>query len=316
MKTPPVLLLIFNRPDTTERVFECIRDARPEQLFVAADGPRANREGEAEICSQTRKIIEKVDWKCELKTLFQKENIGCCAGPEQGISWFFDNVDEGIILEDDCLPDPSFFHFCSELLERFREDQLIYHISGNNYFQGREFTKFSYHFSYYHDNWGWATWSRAWKRYQHDLGDWIETEGKKLFPNEIPKSEQFFWSKKFSDAHHARVDAWDYRWRASMWKNKGLSIYPTKNLVENIGFDERATHTTRPRKLHEQRTSMPAIIHPPKYLRSWYADRIDFIGRRMLLQPTMVVYVKWRWNSFLKNIKRFIRKRILTSSAK
>lgn len=167
MLSTPVLLIIFKRPDTTRQVLQAIRQVKPRQLFVAADGPRPDHPDEAEKCHQTRAVIEEVDWKCEVQTLFQQRNLGCGPGPVTGpvtaITWFFHNVEQGIILEDDCLPDLSFFRFCEELLDRYRYTEQIMHISGNNFLYGRKRGSASYYFSKYTHVWGWATWRRAWK---------------------------------------------------------------------------------------------------------------------------------------------------------
>ena len=152
----PVLFLVFNRPETTRQVFEAIRTAKPPRLYIAADGPRLEREGERASCEEVRKIALEVDWECDVNTLFRVENLGCKRGPSEGISWFFEHEDEGIILEDDCLPDQSFFSFCEELLERYRNDTRIMAISGNNFQHGRKRTEYSYYFSRYFHGWGWT----------------------------------------------------------------------------------------------------------------------------------------------------------------
>ncbi|MBA4056200.1 MAG: nucleotide-diphospho-sugar transferase, partial [Marivirga sp.] len=159
----PVLLLIFNRPDTTRRVFEAIRKARPKRLFVAADGPRQHKPEDADRCAKARKIATDVDWECEVKTFFRDTNVGCGRGPSGGISWFFEHVDEGIILEDDCLPSPLFFRFCAELLERYRDDKRVMEIGGNTFMdEANRDKEYSYYFSSHNNIWGWATWKRAW----------------------------------------------------------------------------------------------------------------------------------------------------------
>ena len=169
--TTPVLFLVFNRPDTTEKVFEAIRQAKPQKLFVAADGPRGNRLGEKEKCEQVRKIATTVDWDCEVKTLFREKNLGCKFAVSSAIDWFFKNVEEGIVLEDDCLPSQSFFWFCQELLERYRNDERVMLIGGNN--RGVDFLKnHSYFFSKYVQIWGWATWRRSWEKYDSKIRKW------------------------------------------------------------------------------------------------------------------------------------------------
>ena len=160
----PVALLIFNRPDTTERVFNAVAKARPSKLLVVADGPRDSRPGEAARCEQTRAIIKRVDWDCEVITNFADRNMGCKLRVSSGIDWIFEQVEEAIILEDDCLPDPSFFRFCDEMLERYRDNERVGMVSGGNLQFGRHRGTGSYYFSKYTHIWGWASWRRAWKR--------------------------------------------------------------------------------------------------------------------------------------------------------
>ena len=161
----PILFLIFNRPQLTARVFAAIREAQPSQLYVAADGPRSNRPGEADLCEQARRVINGVDWPCEVKTLYRQENLGCRQAVSSAITWFFDNVEAGVVLEDDCLPIESFFRFCSELLIRYRDDTRIGMISGNNHGFRIYDDSLSYSFSKHGAIWGWASWRRAWRLY-------------------------------------------------------------------------------------------------------------------------------------------------------
>ena len=243
MLNTPVLFLVFNRPDTTKQVFEAIRKAQPKQLFVAADGPRSDKPGEKEKTEEVRRIATAVDWDCDLKTLFRDENLGCGRGPATAITWFFENVEKGIILEDDCLPNESFFKFCEELLEYYKDDERIMHISGNNFQFGKKIGKASYYFSKYSHNWGWATWSRAWKHYQFKLFDLDEvwTSLAKIYS--LEEKEKDYWWKIFDELRDGKNDVWDGQWQFSIWKNSGLSILPNNNLITNIGFTKDATHT-------------------------------------------------------------------------
>lgn len=249
LKTP-VLFIVFNRPDTTQQVFNAIRQAQPRQLFVAADGPRKDRAGEPEKCQQTRDIVKQVDWGCEVKKLFQEENLGCGPGPATAITWFFDNVEEGIILEDDCLPHPDFFPFCEQLLDYYRSNERIMCISGDNFQYGRRRGNASYYFSIYTGmplpNWGWATWRRAWKLYDYEC---------------IPIED--------------RKHIWGIQWMISIRNNNGLAILPDVNLVSNIGFGDDATHTTgvwRFANLPTGTLTFP-LVHPKKISPNKAADR-------------------------------------------
>ena len=264
MKTP-VLFLVFNRPELTFQVFEEIRKAKPAQLYIAADGPREDKDGEAEKCELTRSIINKIDWNCEVKTLFRDKNLGCKIAVSSAITWFFDNVEEGIILEDDCLPDPSFFKFCEELLERYRDNETIMHIGGTNFQDGIERGKFSYYFSNLSHIWGWATWRRAWKKYTIGMDGFEEFLSKDKLKKKLGnKIFADFFNKKLGQTFEGTINTWDYQWSFTIWKNDGLCIIPNKNLVSNIGFGNNATHTVENNsELSVIRTEeIHSIIHP------------------------------------------------------
>lgn len=242
METPPVLFLVFNRPDLTQKVFERIREVKPKRLFVAADGPRPDVPGDVQLCSRTRQIIEKVNWICEIKTLFREDNLGCKNAVSSAIDWFFEHVEAGIILEDDCLPHQTFFRYCGELLEYYKDDPRVMHISGDNFLQGRHTITSSYYFSKYPHVWGWATWRRAWLLFH----EW----DKKLSGLDIDfrifksQSERNFWLDLLEQLQSHRMDyTWDYQWALTCLANKALCVMPKSNLVSNIGFGQDATHT-------------------------------------------------------------------------
>jgi hypothetical protein len=242
-----VLFIIFNRPETTARVFERIRRARPDKLFIAADGPRKDRSGEYRLCEESRKIATAVDWPCEVKTRFQEENLGCKIHVSSAIDWFFNNVEEGIIIEDDCLPAPSFFLFCADLLERYRHQDKVMHISGTDFLTDNDISDLSsdYRFSRCAHIWGWATWRRAWKRYDIDMTDIsplaISTRAQIMF---LDRKHLRFWIKHFKHIRDKSIDTWDAQWQYSILDNDGRAISPNTNLVENIGFGSDATHTS------------------------------------------------------------------------
>lgn len=249
--TPPaplqtaVLFLVFNRPDTTAQVFEAIRKAKPPRLYVAADGPRVDRAGEAERVSKVREIATAVDWPCDVKTLFREENLGCKYAVSGGISWFFEHEEQGIILEDDCLPHPDFFTFCETLLDRYATDDRVWVITGDNFQNGVRRGEASYYFSRYNHVWGWASWRRAWHKADMDIRFWPEwktsTAWREFWPDSLARK---YWEKMFDLMHRAMIDSWDYPWMASVWYYGGLTATPNVNLVSNIGFGEDATHTT------------------------------------------------------------------------
>lgn len=230
----PILFLVFNRLETTKQVFERIRDIKPLFLFVAADGPRLNNVEDEQKCQSVREfILEGVDWNCQLKTLFRDENRGCGRGPSAAIDWFFEQVEEGIILEDDCLPTLGFFNYCEELLNKYESEEKIYHISGCNIQYGLKNTNDKYFFSQIPHMWGWATWKRAWNKYNFDALQNFSTD-----------NLDDYWISVFGSVLKGTADIWDYQWVYTIKKGKGISITPTISLIENIGFDQAATHTT------------------------------------------------------------------------
>lgn len=246
MTRSPILFLIFNRPDTTARVFDSIRKARPARLYIAADGPRESRAGEADICEHTRKIAQEVDWPCEVKTLLRSKNLGCKKAVSSAIDWFFDNEPEGIILEDDCLPAPDFFRFCDELLEKYRDEPKVGSITGDNFISSTWTPEESYYFSKFSHIWGWATWRRAWKEYDVAMSDWPSL-GPQFLETQVfadNRKAVKYWSTVFAKVHQGEIDTWDYQWVFTCFKNGWLSCIPKRNLVTNIGFGPNATHTT------------------------------------------------------------------------
>jgi len=276
----PVLFLIFNREDTTQRVFDAIRLQKPKYLYVAADGARKDKPGEAEKCQRVRDIIKQVDWDCELKTLFREENLGCKIAVSTAISWFFEQVEQGIIFEDDCLPDPSFFPFCEELLIRYKDDTRIGHISGNNFLPGIIEKDLSYDFSSCAHIWGWATWRRVWKNFDINLSFWDEQKAKRsfLFCN---KRAEIYFSSFISDAltNKNNYSVWDTQYWFSLSLQNQLSIYPAVNLVTNIGLgDPNATHTTKNKnKLSIPKTSLPfPLKHPAYTMANRRIDKLTF----------------------------------------
>ncbi len=246
----PVLLMVFSRPDTTRRVFDTIRRARPTRLYVAADGPRPGHPTDAARCAETRAVVREVDWPCEVFTLFQEENLNCGLAPVTAMNWFFAHEPEGIILEDDCVPAPSFFRFCAELLARYRDDARVMHIGGNNF--GSEAKRPpgpdepSYHFSTQRNSWGWATWRRAWQHYDYHLTDFRRVAA----AGELNDSFTGPLERRYRLGKMAGVlalppppDVWDYQWEYTIARHHGLYIVPAVNLVGNIGFGHGSTHT-------------------------------------------------------------------------
>lgn len=281
LKTP-VLLIIFNRPDTTRQVWETIRQARPEKLYVAADGPRMGHPTDSVRCADARAIVETIDWPCELTTWFREENVGCGQGPASGISWFFEKEERGIILEDDILPEPDFFLFCQEMLEKYRDDTRIFQVSGLNPLHGwPEEPPYSYFFTRTASIWGWATWRRAWQHFDFRMSQYpaIEQAGylRDFFYNQ-PATQYMMDYLRHTYRNPEAVSWWDYQWMFTRFIQSGLCIVPHQNLIQNIGFGEDATHTQGGAGFQSIPTgtlSFP-LRHPAFVLSSGAAERRQF----------------------------------------
>lgn len=277
----PVGLIIFNRPDLTEKVFAAIAHAKPKKLFVVADGPRLDRPGETDKCDKTRSIIQKIDWDCELFTNFSESNMGCGRREASGLDWIFSQVEEAIILEDDTFPAPSFFTYCQELLARYRHDERVMTISGNNFQGGQTRTDYSYYFSKYHHTWGWATWRRAWQYYDYHMSLWPLFRDSKFLDLVCDNPYELqYWQKIFEQMYvdPSVIDTWDYQWTFTCWAQSGLSISPNENLISNIGFNRAdAAHTTGESSFANLPTSnLYELKHPPFVLKERNADSYTF----------------------------------------
>lgn len=242
----PILLLVFNRPAQTARVFERIRAARPRQLFVSADGPRAHVATDRERCAETRAVLDGVDWPCEVVTNFRTANVGLRRAIPEAIAWFFERVDEGIILEDDCLPAASFFAFCEALLERYRDDDRVFMISGSNLVPGPVIGDGSYFFSRLAGIWGWATWRRTWGRFDPQMATFPafreQEHMRNLFDSALTRR---YWLTKLDIAHRGG-NSWGFAWAYALLSQGALCACPRVNLVSNIGFGPDGVHATDP----------------------------------------------------------------------
>ena len=253
-----VLLIVFNRPESTAQVLDALRAAAPPRLYIAADGPRPGRDDDATNCRQVRELALRVDWPCELKTLFRSENLGCKKGVSGAIDWFFEQEAEGIILEDDCVPAPSFFPYCDELLDRFRDDARIAQISGSS-FPETPPAEASYFFTKYADIWGWATWRRSWRLADMAMEawpDWRRSGGLARLPGSTPAFVDY-WTRIFDATYAGQVDTWDYQWMFACWHHGLLSVAPACSQITNIGWGAEATHTL---------SDAPTFIQPARSL--------------------------------------------------
>ena len=265
----PILFLVFNRPDTTQVVFNRIREVQPARLYIAADAPREGRDDEKLRCKEVKEIVSKVDWPCEVRHLYRDKNLGCKIAISSAISWFFEQEEQGIILEDDCLPDLSFFPFCEELLERYKDDQRIGHIGGNCFLPGIVKNGWSYDFCNITHIWGWATWRRVWKNMDVNFPFWEKypERRKSLFCN---KWEEIYFNSFIPDAlyHRHGLNPWGVFYYYMLRTQHQSSIYPSVNLVTNIGLgDPNATHTTKnAHKLFVPSTPIHFPLKHPEYI--------------------------------------------------
>jgi len=244
--TTPVVLIIFNRPEPTKLVFQEIRNVKPSSLYVIADGPRKTRPGENESCKLTRDIIETIDWECEVYKNYSDVNLGLKKRIESGLDWVFEKTEEAIILEDDCLPHPTFFQFCQELLHYYSKSEKIMMISGGNFFPQFRDVEYSYYFSAYYHVWGWASWRRAWKHFDSEMKDWLSFKDGNYLKNITGDEKSASYLKTIlQEVYEGKINSWAYKWLYACWLQNGLSIVPSKNLISNIGDDWNATHSKR-----------------------------------------------------------------------
>ncbi|SEM62775.1 hypothetical protein SAMN04488505_105230 [Chitinophaga rupis] len=299
-----VLMLIFKRPDTTQQVFDQVKAVRPDRLYVAADGPREGHPTDAALCAQTRDIIKQVDWPCTVRTLFRDQNLGSMQAPASGITWFFEQEEEGIILEDDCLPNTSFFYFCDAMLEKYRHDTRMFVVTGTNSQDGQTWGPASYYFSRHSSIWGWASWRRVWQQYDVDLRAYKQEDVK-------PQLQKIFndpflvdiWVNIFETVQQHRVQAWDHQLQLITLFENGLCITPNVNLISNIGFREDATHTFSKDSHNANRPTqqLTNIIHPTYIMPETDADYY-FMNREFDLAS------KWRrYNKPKRRFKRWVR---------
>ena len=274
--SPPILFLIFNRPQHTSQVFAAIRAARPAKLFIAADGPRPDRLGEAELCRQCRQLVECIDWPCDVQTLYRKTNLGCQRAVSSAIDWFFGLVSEGIILEDDCIPNPSFFPYCAELLDKYRNQKQILSIGGSNLGYSKPIPA-SYGFTIFMNMWGWATWADRAHKIDYGIKKWGGISARIRLYVSLRRGQPIFtlpdyawfrrWEDIFNRTRAGTENTWDYQWLYVGFSERMYSIFPSVNLITNTGFGSAGTHT-----VNEQHplACVPAtdiklpLLHPTK----------------------------------------------------
>ncbi len=248
----PILILAFNRPYEISILFELLSKIKPDKIYINQDGPRDNNTTDYDLCKKVKDIVLKPNWECKVYTKFNENNKGCRDSVHKGINWFFEHEEKGIILEDDCIPSISFFTFCDKMLKKYQDDSRIHIVSGSNFQKNNIVGKGDYYFSKYAHCWGWATWKRAWKKYDNNLSFWNTLEKSNNWSNlHEDKLEKKYWINILNKVKKKKIDSWAYVWQASIWNNNGVTITPNKNLVKNIGFNENATHTISTKEFNE-----------------------------------------------------------------
>lgn len=302
----PVALFVFNRPEETRRVFAEIEKAKPPKLFIVGDGPRTAKTDDAEKVAAVREIVSKINWNCEVLTNFSDVNLGCKLRVASGIDWVFSQVEEVIFLEDDCLPDPTFFQFCEELLNYYKEDLRVSQICGVNLQDRNLGNGDSYHFSYINNIWGWASWRNRWINvYDMNLSSWPSIKESGLLQDWVSSRHEYkYWSNNFEQAYQGAVNTWDFQWVFANLLNSRLSIMPSHNLIKNIGFGSDATHTTADGALSNLPVSkmLFPLIHPNSMYRRYSAER-DLVAK------VSYVPLQHRIYQFLIRLTRMGRKK-------
>lgn len=292
----PIALIVFNRPDLTAELLTVLRKLQPTQLFIIADGPRKSRPDDIENCKAVRQILRTIDWECEIFENFAQKNLGSRNRPISGLTWVFQNVNEAIILEDDCIPDLSFFSYCAELLDYYRNSSQVGIISGTNPSRVSKAGPQSYSFSTYPLIWGWATWKRTWDLYESNISEswsnYKHTGWQELLPFSTPVRRH--WLFHFDLVSRGKFDAWDYQLTFAMLKNKLVAAIPRENLISNKGFGSNATHTIN---IDDPLSNLPIrplhrpLIHPEKIVKDL---ALDALLENQLFNMSLIRYLLMR----------------------
>lgn len=297
----PILFLIFNRPKETQILFDAIKEVKPEKLYIAADGPRNNGKDDT-ACQEVKKIVSLIDWECEVKTLYREKNLGCKVAVSEAITWFFGNEEEGIILEDDCLPSSDFFRFCDELLEKYREDDHVGHICGTNLLDDKRGDG-DYYYSKLPMIWGWASWRRVWSKYDITMSNFQEFRKNdslnKITDNRYIKNHLY---NTFSLTYKGEINTWDYQYFYSITVNDIVSIMPNYNMITNIGFNENGTHTfdEGSSSANRKHLQLPSVIKSPTIFKIDRVADTDVLAKDLPNQiGRIVIFMKSCIKGFL-----------------
>lgn len=322
MTDTPIALFIFRRPDVTALVFEAISIAKPSQLFIICDGARQDKPGEADLVAQARQVVANVDWPCQVQRRYLDENVGCATCVSTGLDWVFSQVESAIILEDDCVPDQSFFPFCSELLSKYDSNPDIMAISGDHFYGDQTCGDGSYYFTKYFHCWGWATWRRAWQKYDHEMKSYEQFSRDVLPDLCVSEGELKYLRSGFDNVNNGRLDSWAIRFLYSVMNARGLCIQPNQNLVTNLGDGPGGTHCSSDPDAKSNwmfnipTVPLPHVSHPTEIARNFEAESLweaAFVPRR---RPLNLLSGN-EWRRRLRKWRRSIAKRMphQTSSA-
>lgn len=300
-----MLLMGFNRPDTTARVFEAIRSARPKKVYVSLDAPRPDVASDRSRCAAVRDVIQ-VDWPCSVQLRVGAEHLGCRDGVCAALDWFFEYEESGIIVEDDCVPNASFWKFCTEMLNKYKDDNRVATISGSNYEFGHSSREASYYFSRQIYVWGWATWRRVWHSVDRSLSHWDQLRDSGWLRDLLSSSaSERFWSRNFDAAQRRQIDAWSYYMVYSAWTHGQMSVVPSRNLTSNIGFGPDAVHTrrsTRYDRMPTEELEFP-LVHPSLEMVDEAADR--YVAAQNYSRH---VFPRRVWNRATSDLESVIRR--------
>lgn len=281
----PVLVIIYKRAETTRKVLEALAKVKPKRIFVSANAPNPSNSADPAKVQEVRDLFDNLPWECEVTKLFRTEHLSAKLSISGGISWFFSQVEEGIVLEDDCECDPSFFYYAQELLEKYRDHPQVMHIGASNFQFGQKRGDASYYFSRYNHIWAWAGWRTTWQNFKLTPAELnkqkVYTAIDKLF---VRESDRGFWKAMFNYAMSGRIDTWDYQYMFSLWAAGGIAITPQANLISNLGFGADATNSisanSRVANMAVESLAIP-LTHPAEVKFNEEADNYtsdDFFG--------------------------------------
>jgi len=306
----PIGYFIFNRPRHTRESFAILKRLQPQHLLIVADGPRGGHPLDESRCREVREIVAGVDWPCTVEHNFAEKNLGCKERVVSGLNWIFAKVEQAIILEDDCLPHPDFFDFCATLLERYRNDERVMLITGDNFQNGRQRGNASYYFSKFVQIWGWATWRRAWSQNDQNISFWPEWKQSRQWRKHTPDPlERRNWESLFDRVYRNEIDTWDYPWMASVWYKGGLTATPNINLVTNIGNGPEGTHTIATQdQAGEPFFPLGPLTHPKDIIQDCCADHYEFYNNCVGNERGLLVHFSRIYRHFLFRFNRCIKK--------